>query len=279
MQQDLALALDFLDEHPTEAVRTLEQHDVAEVAGFLGQVPVSYSVLVLGLALPAFAAHLCALLGAETAARLLLQHGVSRMVAVLRHLEPAQAEAILKECPQSRRQACQLLMLYPLDSAGAWMVPNTAVVTSDFTVQETLNFLKDVTEETFSKYVFVVDRAGIPLGRISYLRLLKVGLGEVVGSLMEVGTGSISGRMPLAQVARLSCWEQADVMPVTGAQQQFIGVLRHMDLRGGLRLQEARRPQVLPGGDPVSGLMDVYGKSLLALFDSVSNAVDAAERS
>ncbi len=76
MQQDLTLALDFLDEHPEEAVRTLEQHDAAQVAAFLAQVPASYSALVLGLALPAFAAHLCALLGPEPAARLLLQHGV-----------------------------------------------------------------------------------------------------------------------------------------------------------------------------------------------------------
>src|SRR5690606_14187822 len=120
---------------------------------------------------------------------------------------------------------------------------------------------KDATEETFSKYVFVVDRAGIPQGRISYLRLLKAGGGSVVGSLMEASVGSISGRMPLAQAARLPCWEQGDVMPVTGAQQQFIGVLRHMDLRQGLRQQEARRPQSPPGADPVSGIIDVYGKS------------------
>lgn len=278
MQQDLTLALDFLDEHPEEAVRTLEQHDAAQVAAFLAQVPASYSALVLGLALPAFAAHLCALLGPEPAARLLLQHGVSRMVAVLRHLEHALAEAILKECPQSRRHACQLLMLYPLDSVGAWMVPNTAVVTSDFSVQEVLNFLKDATEDTASKYVFVVDRAGIPLGRINYLRLLKADGATPVARLMEPMAGSISGRMPLAQADKLGCWEQGDVMPVTGAQQQFIGVLRHMDLRQGLRQQAARRPSVPAGSDPLSGIIDVYGKSLLALFDSVSNAVEPTER-
>lgn len=278
MQQDLTLALDFLDEHPEEAVRTLEQHDAAQVAAFLAQVPASYSALVLGLALPAFAAHLCALLGPEPAARLLLQHGVSRMVAVLRHLEHALAEAILKECPQSRRHACQLLMLYPLDSVGAWMVPNTAVVTSDFSVQEVLNFLKDATEDTASKYVFVVDRAGIPLGRINYLRLLKADGATPVARLMEPMAGSISGRMPLAQADKLGCWEQGDVMPVTGAQQQFIGVLRHMDLRQGLRQQAARRPTVPAGSDPLSGIIDVYGKSLLALFDSVSNAVEPTER-
>lgn len=279
MPQDLTLALDFLDEHPEEAVRTLEQHDAAQVAAFLAQVPALYSALVMGLALPAFAAHLCATLDAATAARLLLQHGVSRMVAVLRHLEHFQVDAILKECPQSRRHACQLLMLYPLDTAGAWMVPNTAVVTPDFSVQEVLNFLKDATEDTVSKYVFVVDRAGIPQGRLSYLRLLKVNHDEVVGRLMEPSAGSISGRMPLAQAAKLPCWEQGDVMPVTGTQQQFIGVLRHMDLRKGLRQNQSRRPPQAPGNDPVSGIIDVYGKSLLALFDSVSSAADSTDRS
>jgi Mg/Co/Ni transporter MgtE len=279
MHQDLTLALDFLDEHPEEAVRTLEQHDAVQVAAFLAKVPASYSAVVLGLALPAFAAHLCAALDPARAARMLLQHGVSRMVAILRHLEHGSVDAILKECPQSRRHACQLLMLYPLDTAGAWMVPNTAVVTSDFRVQEVLNFLKDATEETVSKYVFLVDRTGIPQGRLSYLRLLKANPDDVVGRLMEPSAGSISGRMPLLQAAKLSCWEQGDVMPVTGTQQQFIGVLRHMDLRQGLRQQQVPRPRQSGGNDPLSGIIDVYGKSLLALFDSVSNAVDSTDRS
>jgi magnesium transporter len=279
MQQDLMLALDFLDEHPEEAVRTLEQHDVAQVAAFLVQVPSSYAALVMGLSLPAFAAHLCAALGVETSARLLLQHSVSRMVVVLRHLDQPFAEAVLKECPQSRRHACQLLMRYPLDSAGAWMVPNTAVVTPDFTVLEVLNFLKDATENTFSKYVFVVDRAGIPLGRISYLRLLKAEYSVVAGTLMEASVGSIAGRLSLVQAAGLSCWEQSDVMPVTGTQQQFIGVLRHMDLRQGLRLQAVQHPASHGRSDPVSGILDIYGKSLLALFGSFSNAIEPSDRS
>jgi predicted transcriptional regulator len=85
--------------------------------------------------------------------------------------------------------------------------------------------------------------------------------------------------MPLLQAAKLSCWEQGDVMPVTGTQQQFIGVLRHMDLRQGLRQHQVPRPRESGGNDPVSGIIDVYGKSLLALFDSVSNAVDSTDRS
>ena len=108
MQEALTLALEFLDEHPDSAVRILEQHDAHQVATFLETVPEGYSALVLGRALPAFAAHLCRAFGNETAARLLLQQDVGRMVAVLRHLEHMHVEAILNECPQARRQACVL---------------------------------------------------------------------------------------------------------------------------------------------------------------------------
>lgn len=274
MQEALALALDFLEEHPEAAVRTLEQLDAAQVAEFLQQIPASYSVQVMDLSLPAFAAHLCRLLGDEASARLLLELTVSRMVAVLRHLEHEFVERILKDCPQSRRHACHLLMHYPLDRVGAWMVPNTAVVSSDFSVQEVLNFLKDATEETFSKYVFIVNREGIPKGRISYLSLLKADKGLPVGKVMEHSVSTISGQLLLSQAVALPCWKQGDVMPVSGLQQQFIGVLRHVDLRHGLEQQVQLNPASEPGNDPVSGIIDVYGKSLLALFSSVSSVID-----
>lgn len=279
MQEEMVLALDFLDELPEAAVRTLELHNVTQVAAFLQQIPAAYSVQVMELSLPAFAAHLCPLLGEETAARLLMELPVSRMVAVLRHLKHGMVELILKDCPQSRRHACQLLMHFPMDRVGAWMVPNTAVVSLDFTVQEVLNFLKDATEETFSKYVFIVNRDGVPKGRISYLRLLKEDSELVVGKLMEPSVATISGHALLNQSQKLPYWDQGDVMPVIGTNQQFIGVLRHVDLRRGLQQLEPTLVKPQPGSDPVSGIIDVYGKSLLALFSSVSNVIEPENKS
>ena len=249
MQEQMALALEFLDEHPDAAVRTLELHDARQVAAFLEAVPDDYSVQVMELSLPAFAAHLCRVFGVETSARLLLEQSVSRQVAVLRHLERDFVDAVLAECPRSRRNACNLLMYYPLPSIGAWMVPNTALVSIDFTVGEVLNFLKDALEETFSKYVFIVNRAGVPQGRISYLALLKADRGEVVGRLMEAPVATIPGQMLLAQAAKLPCWDSGDVMPVTGQQQQFVGVIRHVDLRRGPQQQVFHSSRPPPGSD------------------------------
>jgi Mg/Co/Ni transporter MgtE len=279
MDETLSLALEFLDEHPDAAVRILEQHDASQVDAFLDAIPDSYSALVLERCLPAFAAHLCRAMGTEQAARLLLQQTVTRMVAILRLLEHPQVEAILQECPKSRRQACVLLLHYPVQCTGAWLVPNTAVVSSDFTVAEVLGFLKDATEETFSKYVFVVSGDGKPEGRISYLALLKARHDHKVGRIMEQPVDVISAQMLLVQAAKLPCWQYGDVMPVVGAQQQFIGVLRHVDLRRGLQQDQRRTQQDTQGGDPLSGIFDVYGHSLLALFDSVSNAVETELKS
>ncbi len=274
MQEALTLALDFLDEHPDVAVRILEQHDARQVAAFLDTVPENYSVLAIGRTLPAFAAHLCHVFGTEMAARLLLQQDVGRMVAVLRHLEHLEVEAILNECPQSRRQACVLLLHYPVRCVGAWIVPDAAVVSSDFTVSEVLNFLKDANDDTCTKYVFVVNRDGVPEGRISHIALLQGQPDQRVEWLMEKPVESISAQLLVGQAAKLSCWREGDVMPVTGAAHQFIGVLRHVDLRRGLSQDVHLAQQAVPGGDPLSGIVDAYGQSLLALFNSVSNAVE-----
>lgn len=272
MQESLVLALDFLDEHPEAAVRTLEQHDTARVADFLQRIPESHAVLVLREALPSFAARLCRELSPDTAARFLLALPVTRMVAILRHLDHAPAEAILRQCPQSRRQACYLLLRYGRDRVGAWMVPVTAVVSEGFTCSEVLAYLRDTTEETASKFVFIVNRDGVPKGRISYLRLLRAEPGTVVTALMEKGVNTLSGQLSLQQAAHLPCWEDVDVVPVVGAQHQFLGVLRHLDLRKGLRQDAWGEATRAAGLDPLLGLVDVYGKSLLALFDTLSSS-------
>jgi Mg/Co/Ni transporter MgtE len=275
MQEAMALALDFLDEHPVPAVRTLEMHDAAEVALFLQKIPAHYSSLVLGIALPSFAAHLCTFLGAETSARLLLEQDAGRMVSVLRHLEHERVDAILKECPQNRRHTCHLLLRYGLDRVGAWMVPNTAVVTADFSCDEVLNFLKDATEETFSKYVFIINREGVPKGRISYLRLLKAAPDAIVGNIMELGVATISAQLPLDHAAQLPCWEEGDVMPVVGIQQQFIGVLRHVDLRMGLQQQDQSNDFSPLAGEPLLELADAYGTTLITLFDTLACVLES----
>jgi Mg/Co/Ni transporter MgtE len=275
MQEALILALDFLDEHPDVAVRILEQHDARQVAGFLDSVPEAYSVLVIGRVLPAFAAHLCHVFGVEMSARLLLQQDVGRMVAVLRHLEHAVVEAILHECPTARKQACLLLLQYPVRSVGAWIVPDVAVVSSDFTVTETLNFLKDANEATSMKYVFVVNRDGILEGRITHLALLQGQADQRIEWFMEKDLECIPAQLLVTQAAKLPCWQDEDVMPVIGAQQQFVGALCHASLRRALNqdAQVARQP--VAGGDPISGIVDAYGQSLLALFNSVSTAVES----
>jgi Mg/Co/Ni transporter MgtE len=280
MQEALTLALEFLDEHPDAAVRILEQHDALQVAAFLDTVPENYAVLALGHVLPAFAAHLCQAFGNELSARLLLQQETARMVEVLRHLPPANVDAILNECPASHRQDCLLLLHYPVQFTGAWIVPNSAVVSSDFTIAEVLKFLKGATEETFSKYVFVVDRDGRPEGRISYLSLLKAQPDQRVQWIMEWPVEVLSAQMLLVQTAKLPCWQHGDVMPVVGAQQQFIGILRHADLRRGLLQYEQRaRRESARGDDPVSGLLFVYGDTLLSLFGTASNVVETQLKS
>jgi Mg/Co/Ni transporter MgtE len=275
MQEALTLALDFLDEHPDVAVRILEQHDARQVATFLDSVPEVYSVLAIGRALPAFAAHLCHVFGIEMSARLLLQQDVGRMVAVLRHLEHAEVEAILNECPAARRQSCLLLLNFPVRCVGAWIVPDVAVVSSDFTVNETLNFLKDANETTCTKYIFVVNRDGLLEGRISHLALLQGQADQRIEWFMDKDAECISAQLFVAQAARLPCWQDEDVMPVIGAQQQFIGALRHADLRRALHQDAQAAPQPVAGGDPIAGIVDAYGHSLLALFNSVSTAIES----
>ena len=64
------------------------------------------------------------------------------------------------------------------------------------------------------------------------------------------------------------------MIAVTNRNNQMVGVLRHVDLRKGLE-NLASTITKSSGSDPLTGIYEVYGSSLLALFRTISEAAGA----
>ena len=62
------------------------------------------------------------------------------------------------------------------------------------------------------------------------------------------------------------------MLAVTNRGNQLVGLLRHVNLRRGLAQISTSMSRPV-GADPVSGIFEVYGKSLLALAETVSTVV------
>ncbi|MFM1896539.1 MAG: hypothetical protein RLZZ385_1613 [Pseudomonadota bacterium] len=275
--QRMSLALSFIEGHPNSAARILEQHDLGTVARFITELPEALAVTLLQRMLPQYVSRLSRSLEVEQFIHLLNSMELSFSAAVLRHLPNGDRQRILARLPANRRAACTLLLSFTQDTVGAWLTPLVVTVPDDASISEALNFVRAAGEVVHSNYIFVVDRDRRLRGRISYVDMLRAEPGLSVDALMFTRCNHLLGRMSLQKAAEHTDWQTVDVMPVNNRNQQFIGVLRYVDLRLGL---ERMNTDAGKTGriDPVTGIFEVYGNTLLALFNSLGDVIESDQR-
>lgn len=268
------LALAFIEAQPDAAARVLEQHGLEDVAGLLAELPAEMRDRILQRMLPQYVSRLCRFLPDRDCAAYLSGLELSFTAAVLRYLPPADRNHILSVIPTNRRAPLSLLLSFSVETVGAWLTPLVVTVPVDYTVAEALHQIKVAGDVSHSDYLFVVDRDRRIRGRVNHIELLRADAALPITALLHTPCHSLLGRMSLFKAAEHSDWGKLDVMPVINRQHQFIGVLRHVDLRKGLELLKTSMSGK-SGTDPIAGIFEVYGNSLIALFHSLGDVIDS----
>lgn len=276
-EQEVSLALAYLRAHPESAAQILEQHDVDAVTRFLNETPVAYGAPVFARMSPYFSSRICKRMDLVTAVGILSSLESSLIAAILRYLDNAVREKILRELPVGLRTSCSLMLRFAQNTVGAWMTPNVAVVPYDSLVGDALKTIGSSADTFHTSYLFVLDRDRILCGRVHYTALLRAAPTQPIEFLIDGECLTLSGRMSLSHAARHTDWDRYDVLPVLSRNGKFIGALRHVDLRKGLE-QHVVRVERQPGRDPLTGILEAYGHSLLALFQALGDSLDSDTR-
>ena len=267
-EQKLELALAFLQSHPDTAATILEQLPAGEVTNLLQDVPHRIAAAVLERMLPQYTARLCKLLPPAQCAALFALMNFSTVAAILRYTNSENRKLIIDLLPEQTRLACLILLNYAEDTVGAWMIIQAASVAIDSTVGAALKTLIDQDDLALIDSIFVVDRNRLVLGELSYAVLLRANPELPIAALLQAKSQVIQGRTKLETAIKLDIWEHRDSVAVVNRQNQFVGVLRHVDLRRGMA-QVANVIETPVGSDPITSLLSVYGSILFSLLDTV----------
>ena len=95
-------------------------------------------------------------------------------VQVLEDMETEERNEVLSEVPEEEREDIEIGLAYPEDSAGRRMQTELVSVATDWTVGQTIDFLReedDLPEEFLD--LFVIDGEKKPVGVISLSRILR----------------------------------------------------------------------------------------------------------
>lgn len=277
-QEEISFALRFMGEHPAAAVRVLEQNEAVAVANLLNVIPPGYASPVIRCMMPEFAGRLLEILETGKAAAILSTLDANCVAGILRLQDENSRRLLLEEMPGVLRKNTELLLTFPANTVGAWMSPYLLTVANDLKCKNIIKTMRNSNTQDDSEYVYVVDREGAYQGRTRLLDVLKAGENQQVAALMDTTCPSLPAPMVLTQASEHRAWDQADVLPVTSRNHLLLGILHHHALRQGIDQHKARRNPGQSGQDPVSSIFEVYGQSLLALLNSVSEAVESERK-
>jgi magnesium transporter len=176
--------------------------------------------------------------GATEAAELVAQQDDATAIAILRDLTPAQANDILAELDEERREQIfasapardaeqwERNQEYEEDSIGRMMEPPTAVFAPEVTVAAAIETVRELVKKSFVTYGFVIDQGGKLLGLITMRDLLLADRAARLSDVMLTNVFFLRPEMELREAMKLVLNRHFPIYPVCNAEGLLLGEVR-----------------------------------------------------
>jgi magnesium transporter len=245
-----SLVRTFVEGHPQDAAKALEQIDAAEAVKIVDKLPFRIAGLLMERLTPLKAGAVFALLEPSRTQEFLTGMSPRQASLVLHHLESGKREEALAGLPDQRARELRELMNYPPETAGGMMEPRVASIPMDLSVQAAISVLRKAPRQSLF-YLYVTDRDGKLIGVLNMRNLLLASPRDTIESLMSREIMSVPATMSREEVFTLMRRHRFLALPVVDAEGRLIGVIKHDEaLRAGqLEAFEDLQKMVGAGGD------------------------------
>ena len=273
------LVRSFVEGHPQDAAKALEELDADEATKILERLPSRLQGLLMERLSPPKAGAILEQLDSFRARELLASMPPRQASFVLQHMDEGKREDALKALPDARAHQLRELMHYPAEMAGGMMEPRVASVRADLNVQSAIAVLRKAPRQTLY-YLYVTDGDGKLVGVLNMRNLLLASPKDTIESLMSREILSVPATMDREEVLNLIRRHRFLALPVVDADGRLIGVIKHDEaLRAGqLEAFEDIQKMVGAGGDEraLSPVSIVIKRRLPWLYVNLLTAFAAA---
>ncbi len=210
--EDIAEALEELDEDTQIKVASaLPTEDIAELLSEIDEEESEDLIKNLDAMLLVDAVH---------------EMSPDEIAELVRELDPETASLLLSKVENDKREDVCKLLNFPPDSAGSLMTPEIVVIPDHLTVAEALPIVKKQLEHAkIEDRIFIVDKAGRPVGVISLAELILADLTEKVSKLVEDKPIVVKATDDREVAANLALKYELRVVPVVDDTGKLIGAI------------------------------------------------------
>jgi magnesium transporter len=204
--QAAALVILLANERAADIAETLNEESLSVAAAVLMGLPEDLAIEILDQPILDSGAEIISMMPRETAATLLAGVSADRVAQLFRKLEEPHRTELLERLDPDTRIMIQRLLAYPPHTAGSIMTTEFASVPSSFSVQQTLDYLRQVERTRETVYaIYVLDP--ITKNLVNAITLRRLITGEPGAPVLSVARPgrliTVSPLMDREDVARL----------------------------------------------------------------------------
>jgi magnesium transporter len=220
-----SLSVHFLQNHPQDAARTLEQFEAELIAEYLEHIPVKPVSEILRHMTSSKTVSCLSIMAVERSAAVLEHFSIERATMLLRRIKVDVRNGIIKAMSPLTANMIRIVLRYPAGTVGQLMNPNVFTVHEDRHIDEVIKVMQDRHDQVRSEIYVINDKQ--QLVGIAYTRDLLVAEPDTpIKKIMRSLEVSFPARSSLASVKDHPEWKYKDVLPVIDHAGMFIGVLK-----------------------------------------------------
>ncbi|MBZ0321097.1 MAG: magnesium transporter [Anaerolineae bacterium] len=241
-------------EHPADIADLLEMLDDAHRLKVFESLHLNVAAEVLDEARTDTLQELVEALSDDKLADLLEAMPSDDAAEILSEIDEEQAEAIIALMTPAEAIEVEKLLAYEEDTAGRLMATNIVRLVKDWTIAQTLEYLRsiDLSVETLA-YLYVVDTEGKLVGIIPIWKLLTAQPQEQLAQIMQTSVITVTIDTDQEEVARVVSQYDFFAVPVVDPNGKLMGIVTHDDVIDVINDEFTEDAQRFGGSQPLEG--------------------------
>ncbi len=237
-----SLSLHFLEEHPKDAARILEQFEPETLAHYMESVPTKISANVIKYIVPSISTECLKLMAIDKSSQVVMQLGVERASLLLRRMKSGIRVQFIRAMSPVFSNMTRLILRYPEGTVGQVMNPHVFSVHQDMTVNEVINVIRN-SSQLWHNEIFITDEKQQLAGVIDVRLLLTADGNQPMKMIMKSPGECIPARASLDSIKNYPDWHYRENFPVIDHMGVFIGVLSRVSIHQAMTDEETPRKQ------------------------------------
>ena len=223
------LALDFLDKHPVDCARILEQLPLITACSLIRSIQPGHAAGIMECMVTSYGSECLRALEEKTAVSIIGEMKTPQAARLLRAMTLKDSKHILDVLPAFVKSNIHSSLRYPDQTVGRVMDSNPFSVPESISINDAIKRVKNLRIRTLQE-IFTVDDDHVLKGVIHVADLLSATRSASLHTIITSDVPFLSTRATLNAAAIHSGWQTYSMLPVVGSNHILSGVLKSSTL-------------------------------------------------